>query len=211
MKGEAKRDWKKDERIWYGPKAAPVIADVPEFGFFAIDGEGNPNGPDFAKRVEALYALSYAVKMSPKKGAAPVGYFEYAVYPLEGEWTLSSKGIREWTGAIDKNELVYTLFIRQPDFVNAEYAAQVIEATRVKKSDTLVGEARFVRERAGLCVQMLHVGPYDTEPESFAFMEAWCAESGRVRMSKNHREIYLSDARKTAPEKLRTILRFRVT
>lgn len=184
MSANAKHDWKKDERTWYGPKAVPVLVDVPEFGFFAIDGEGNPNGPDFAKRVEALYALSYVVKMSPKKGAAPAGYFEYAVYPLEGAWTLTAEGLRNWNGSLDKNELAYTLYIRQPDFVDAEYAARVIEATRLKKGESLVGEARFAREREGRCVQMLHIGPYDSEPASFAIMEAWCAEAGLARLSK---------------------------
>jgi len=206
----AKRDWKKDEREYYRPGAVPARVEVPEFGFFAISGTGNPNGPDFTVRVETLYALSYAVKMSPKKGKAPAGYFDYAVYPLEGAWGLTEKGIRDWNGNLDKDELRYELMIRQPDFVTPEYAAAIIAEVGAKKPGLPIGNARFERFREGPCVQMLHVGPYDAEPTSFAAMEGFCAASGLTRQSKNHREIYLSDARKTAPDKLRTVLRFRV-
>jgi len=205
-----KHDWKKDEREIYGTKASPAPVEVPEFGFFAIDGEGNPNGPDFAARIETLYALSYAVKMSPRKGRAPAGYFEYAVYPLEGEWALTDRGIRDWTGTLDKDELAYTLMIRQPDFVTAEYAEAVLVGVREKKPESLAGEARFTRYREGKCVQMLHIGPYDTESASFEAMEAFASARGLTRVCRNHREIYLSDARRTAPDKLKTLLRFRV-
>ena len=99
--------------------------------------------------------------------------------------------------------------IRQPDFVQPEFADEIIEKTRKKKPHALLDEVRFETIKEGLCVQMLHAGPYDTEPESFTYMEDFCLESGFRRTDKRHREIYLTDARKTAPEKLRTVLRFK--
>lgn len=205
-----KLDWKKDEKTFYVPKTRPVHLDIPEFGFFTLSGTGNPNAPDFADRVSVLYGLSYAVRMSPRSGAAPDGYTEYTVYPLEGVWGLTEEGIREYAGTIDKDQLSYTIMIRQPDFVSETYAAETIERQKKKKPHRLLDEVRFVRVEEGRCVQMLHLGRYDSEPESFRSMEEYATAAGLKRTEKLHREIYLSDPRKTAPEKMKTVLRFRV-
>ena len=203
-------EWRKQEKAFYLPKNKPEIVDLPEFGFYTISGKGNPNSDEFANYIQALYAMSYAVKMSPKKGLAPEGYVDYTVYPLEGVWDLSEDGRKNYTGVIDKNELLFTLMIRQPDFVTEDIALQFIEWAKKNKDVPLLDEVKYEQIQEGACIQMLHVGPYDNEPESFARMETFAQEQGVSRLSKIHREIYLSDARKTAPEKLKTVLRFQL-
>jgi len=205
-----KHEWKKDEKQFYAPKNAPSQIVVPKFKFFTIKGQGNPNDPSFGHYIEVLYALSYSVKMSPKSGLEPLGYFDYTVYPLEGVWDLSDEGIKNWNGTLDKDQLVFHLMIRQPDFVTAEYAAETIARVQQKKALPLLAQARFEEIEEGRCVQMLHNGSYDNEPASFAQMQTFASDNGLQRKFHTHREIYLSDARKTAPEKLKTILRFQV-
>ena len=165
-----KHEWRKQEKEIYLPKNAPVKIRIPEFGFFSIRGKGNPNDETFPEYIGVLYALSYAVKMSPKKGNAPDGYFDYAVYPLEGIWDISEEARAVYKGTLDKNE----------------------------------------RINDGTCVQMLHLGSYDEEPESFERMEDFARQLKLVRTSKVHREIYLNDARKVEPARLKTVLRFTV-
>lgn len=216
---ESKFDWKKAEKQWYGPGTSPMEVDIPEFGFYLIEGRGDPDGEDFAWRVEALYALAYGIRMSHKSGKAPAGFYEYTVYPLEGVWSLTGKSREEAeeayrekrpAPAFDRNDLVYRLMIRQPDFVTPEFAAENLEAVAAKKKLPLIREASFQRLKEGRCVQMLHLGPYADEPASFARMKDFCRKESLARIGHDHREIYLSDARKTAPDKLKTILRFPV-
>lgn len=210
-----KHDWKKEEKRFYFPPAKPESVEVPEFGFFAIRGQANPDSEEFAEHIGLLYALSYAVKMSPKKGEAPEGYFEYPVYPLEGVWDFTEeyRASFEPGKGIDKDRLAFDLMIRQPPFVTPGYAASVIEAVRRKTKEAprlaLLEKVRFEAKAEGLCVQMTHIGPYVDEPASFLAMEAFAAENGLRRLSKTHREIYMSDPGRTAPEKLKTVLRFR--
>jgi hypothetical protein len=203
-------DCKKAEKEIYQPGTKPVLIQLPEFSFFTIEGMGNPNDEAFGEYIQALYSLSYAVKMSPKQGKAPEGYFDYTVYPLEGVWDLTEAGRQNFSGGIDKNELVFNLMIRQPGFVTPEYASSVIEQVKKKKPHPLLDKVKFEKIEEGWCIQMMHLGPFDTEPESFRKMEEYAQTSGLKRISHNHREIYLSDPRKSAPEKLRTVLRFRV-
>ena len=203
-----KYEWKKHEKALYLPKAVPAPVTVPEHAFFMIRGEGNPNGEAFLEAKGVLYALSYAVKMLPKKGDAPEGYYEYAVFPLEGVWDTAEPMLPG--EALNKDALRYTLMIRQPDFVTDELAERILAATSRKKPHSLYASASFGHWNDGLCVQMLHVGPYDDEPVSFSMMQAYCAEHGLRRASDSHREIYLSDARKNDPARLKTVLRFGV-
>ncbi|MDC7224639.1 MAG: GyrI-like domain-containing protein [Spirochaetales bacterium] len=205
-----KYEWRKEEKGLYLPKAIPTEVRVPEMGFFCVEGAGNPNGEAFGEYIQALYSLAYGVRMSGKGGTAPEGFFEYTVYPLEGVWGLTEKGRAEYDGSLNKDELAFTLMIRQPDFVTADYAAELCERTKKKKPHPLLEKVRFERREEGRCVQMLHLGPYDEEPASFERMEEFCRAEGLVRQGKVHREIYLSDVRKTAPEKLKTVLRFSV-
>jgi hypothetical protein len=205
-----KHDWKKTEKNLYQPKKSPEKIQVPPMNFFCIKGTGNPNDDFFAEYIGVLYALSYAVKMSPKSGKAPATYFEYSVYPLEGIWDLTEEAKQKPMDKLDKIALVFNLMIRQPDFVTKEYAAEIIEFIKKKKPYPLLDKVTFETIEDGTCVQMLHMGSYDDEPNSFATMEAFAENAGLIRKLKTHREIYLSDARKTAMEKLKTVLRFQV-
>jgi hypothetical protein len=205
-----KHEWRKHEKAFYLPKNKPEFVDLPEFGFYTISGSGNPNSKKFPDYIQALYAVSYALRMSPKKNLAPKGYFDYTVYPLEGVWDLSEEGRKKFNGVIDKNELVFTLMIRQPDFLGKDDAKGILDWAIENKDVELLKEVKYQRFHEGPCVQMMHVGPYDNEPESFARMETFAQDNGLIRLSKKHREIYLSDARKTAPDTLKTILRFQL-
>jgi len=205
-----KHEWKKDEKGIYMPKNKPEFVKIPEFKFFMIQGSGNPNDDFFVEYVGVLYSLSYAVKMSPKAGITPKNYSEYTVYPLEGVWDISSEAKEKFTGKIDKDSLVFNLMIRQPDFVTLEFVREIIERTIKKKPHELLEKVRFDVIEEGECIQMMHLGSYDNEPESFNQMELFAKEHNLVRSSHQHREIYLSDARKVSPEKLKTVLRFKV-
>ncbi|WP_239629043.1 GyrI-like domain-containing protein [Paenibacillus sp. H1-7] len=201
-----KVDYKKDYKQLYLPKTSPEIVEVPRMPFFMVSGSGDPNGEDFAKATEALYSMSYAVRMSYKSEDVPAGYYEYTVFPLEGEWDLLDRS----KPATDKSNFKYTIMIRQPDFVTGEYFERFLEQTKKKKPNKFLESIRFEQVEDGLSCQMMHMGSFDDEPESFARMEAFCTEQGFVRSSKIHREIYLSDPRKTEPSKLKTVLRFPV-
>lgn len=206
-----KHEWRKKEKDLYIPRKEPVRIQLPEFRFFTIEGKGNPNDDHFPEYITVLYAVSYAVRMSPKKGLAPDGYFEYTVYPLEGVWDLSEEGRKSYNGTLNKDELVFKLMIRQPAFVDEAFAEKMIEQTKVKKPHQLLEQVKFEHITEGDCVQMMHLGSYDDEPASFQKMEAFAEKENLRRLSKAHREIYLTDARKVAPEKLKTVLRFQVS
>ena len=205
-----KYEWKKQEKNLYIPKNKPELVEIPQMNFFAIEGQGNPNDSAFADHIAVLYSLSYAVRMSYKSGNSPRGYYEYTVYPLEGIWDLTEKAKQNYSEKFDKNELVYNLMIRQPDFVDEDYAKQIIENTKTKKPHPLLDNVKFITLTEGKCVQMMHLGSYDNENTSFEKMMSFSLENDLKRIGKNHREIYLNDARKTAPEKLKTVLRFYV-
>ena len=203
-------DFKKAEKHLYQPKTDPVIIDVPEMLFIAVDGVGDPNtSPEYEKAVQVLYGLSYTIKMSHKSGDAPQGYFDYVVPPLEGLWWGGSIDLETMT-ITDKSTFSWTMLIRQPEFVTDEVFAWAQEALAKKKRELDPSTARLWRYREGLCVQILHIGPYDTEPESIRKMNEFIAKEGfRADMppARRHHEIYLSDPRKTAPEKLKTVVR----
>jgi len=203
-----KYEWKKNDKALYLPKNEPTVIEVPPLKYFMLSGKGNPNHADFAEAVGVLYSLSYAVKMMPKKGPAPEGYYEYTVFPLEGVWDLAEDA--RHADILDKDKLVYTIMIRQPDFVTESLAQEVIAAVEKKKPHELLSQVVFGGLQEGLCLQMMHHGPYDEEPASFARMEQYCAEHNLRRESKLHKEIYISDVRKTRPDKLKTVLRFKV-
>ncbi|GIP26497.1 hypothetical protein J23TS9_16270 [Paenibacillus sp. J23TS9] len=201
-----KVDYKKDFKNLYLPKTLPDIVEVPRMLFFTISGSGDPNGEEFAKVIEALYSLSYAVRMSYKSDDVPAGYYEYTVFPLEGVWDLLDRT----KPATDKSNFKYTMMIRQPDFLTEKGFVRFLEQTKRKKPNPFLEKVRFEQVADGLSCQMMHMGSFDDEPESFAQMEAFCTVHGFIRTSKIHREIYLSDPRKTEPAKLKTVLRFPV-
>ena len=201
---------RKREKEIYMPKNTPERITIPSYKFFMIEGKGNPNDKFFAEYIGVLYSLSYAVKMSPKAGRAPKDYFEYTVYPLEGVWDISEEAKKNFSGKLDKDSLVFNLMIRQPNFVTDEFALDIIERTKMKKPHDLLTKVKFGYIEEGECVQMMHLGSYDNEPESFRQMEQYCKDNKLIRESKQHREIYLSDVRKVSHEKLKTVLRFRL-
>jgi hypothetical protein len=204
-----KHEWRKKEKALYLPKNKPEVIDIPEFKFITIEGEGNPNDSVFTDYIGALYSLAYTIKMMPKKmDRQPKGYFDFTVYPLEGVWDINDKAKANFKGRINKDDLVYKLMIRQPDFVSENFYSEMLEVAKEKKKNPLLEQINFERLSEGRCVQMLHLGPFEDEPASFEIMEDFAKSEGVVRLSKIHREIYLSDYRKVAPEKLKTVLRF---
>ena len=203
----AKYEWRKTEKAFYLPKGkGPVRIDVPEMKFFAVDGAGSPADEEFQAVVGLLYTLSYTVRMMPKSGWTPPDYQEYTVFPLEGVWRM---GTDAWQGgALDKTKLKYKLMIRQPWFVTPDVVARAKEAAWKKVPAELLKRVSFETFADGPSVQMLHIGPYNTEPETFAAMNSFLKEHGLVRTEQLHREVYLSDPRRVSPEKNRTLLRY---
>ena len=203
-----KHEWKKHEKEIYIPDDKPVIVTVPKYNYFMIEGKGNPNTEDFASRIELLYSLSYSIKMLPKKGFIPGGYFDYSVYPLEGMWD-SSQDLND-EGEIDKEKLVYTLMIRQPEFVT-EAVARMTEVKLIStKPHPLINEVKFGSIEDGLCVQLMHTGSYNNEKQSFEKMNTFIEQNGLKRKDLLHREVYINDPSKTVEEKRKTVLRYRV-
>lgn len=201
-------DFKKEYREFYLPKAMPALVEVPAMPFVAVRGKGDPNAEngEYKAAMEMLYGLSYTIKMSYKGDHRMDGYFEYVVPPLEGLWW------QEGVQGVDyarKEDFCWIAMIRLPDFVTREeFAWAVGEATRKKKAD--FSKAEYFVYEEGLCVQCMHLGPYDDEPTTVAAMDAFIAEKGYENDMTNgrfHHEIYLGDPRRTASEKLKTVLR----
>jgi hypothetical protein len=203
-------EWKKAEKQFYLPGTEPGFIRIPPFNFFSIHGQGNPNNKFFAEYISVLYSLAYAVKMSPKKGLSPPNYFEYTVYPLEGVWDISEEAKKNPSASLDKSTLLFNLMIRQPGFVSDDFASEMINLTKKKKPHPLLENVIFNSVEEADCVQMMHIGSYDDEPASFKKMEDYCLINNFARESKIHREIYISDARKVSPDKLKTVLRFKI-
>lgn len=203
-----KYEWKKAEKQLYLPKTIPELITIPNQKFFMLKGKGNPNSDSFAEKIGVLYSLAYAIRMMPKQGYIPDGYFEYTVYPLEGLWDLTEEGRN--SEILNKNELLYTVMIRQPDFVTPSVAEKAFEIVRKKKPHLLLDEVTFEMLEDGLSVQMLHLGSYDNEPQSFKLMNEFITNHNLEKRALVHREIYLSDAREVQPEKLKTVLRYMV-
>lgn len=204
-----KHEWRKHEKNIYLPKKVPEYIELKPMTYICIEGQANPNSQEFAAYVEALYSMAYGIRMSYKWSEPPENYEAYTVYPLEGMWDLINP--KDYDGVkIDKDNLKFELMIRQPDFVDEMLFMKVLEKVKNKKVNPLLDSMKLKVIEEGACVQVLHLGSYDTEPETFKMMENYCVNEGYERLSKNHKEIYLSDPRKVAPEKLKTVLRFRV-
>jgi hypothetical protein len=201
-----KIEYRKTYKHIYLPKTTPDIIDLPKMPYIMINGSGNPNGEEFARATEALYSISYAIKMSYKSDDVPHEYYEYTVFPLEGIWDLIDKS----KPSTDKDNYKYTIMIRQPDFLTDELFERFLEQTKKKKPNPFLDKLVFGEITDGLCCQMMHIGSYDDEKESFDKMEKFCGENGYIRACKTHREIYISDPRKTEVSKLKTVLRFSV-
>lgn len=198
-----KYEWKKQEKELYGAKTVPAVVTVPEQNYIMISGEGNPNDADFSNRVSALYSVAYAVKMAYKK-AAQGGIDDFAVYLLEGVWQKIEGD------ELVKENLRYTLMIRQPGFIEKDRIDAALECAKVKKPNPLLEEIRFEIVQGGTCVQILHIGAYDDELVSFAMLDKFARALRLTRAESCHREIYLNNANRTEKSKLKTILRYMV-
>ena len=201
-------DFKKEYKEFYMPKGKPEIVTVPKMNYIAVRGKGNPNEEDgeYKKSIELLYGIAYTIKMSKKGDHKIEGYFDYVVPPLEGFWW------QENADGIDychKENFQWISVIRLPDFVTkADFDWAIEEATRKKKMD--FSKVEFLEIEEGLCVQCMHSGSYDDEPATVAAMDKFIADNGYendISDTRRHHEIYLSDARKVAPEKLKTVIR----
>lgn len=205
-----KLDYKKEYKDLYQPKNKPSIIDVPEMVFIAVDGQGDPNtSPEYKSAMEILYGLSFTVKMSKMDGSQPEGYFDYVVPPLEGLWSAEGTDF-DGLNVTDKNKFKWVSMIRQPEFVTPEVFERAREKLAKKKPALDLGRARFMRFTEGLCVQIMHTGTYDSEPESILQLKKYISENGYTEDISNirmHHEIYLSDPRRCAPEKLKTVIR----
>ena len=204
-------DFKKEYRKYYLPGTAPALVHVPPMNFVAVRGAGDPNEADgaYQRALAVLYAVAYTVKMSKLGDHRIEGYFDYVVPPLEGFWRQSG------TGGVDysrKADFRWIACILLPDFVTrADFDWAVGEASRKKKLDCAAAEYLSIEE--GLCAQLLHVGSYDDEPASVERLHAFIRAQGcepDYSDARQHHEIYLSDPRKTAPEKLKTVIRLPV-
>jgi len=198
-------DFKKMEKDLYQPKTTPSIIEVGEMIFIAVDGRGDPNtSAEYTAAIEALYGLSYAIKMGNKS------IMEYVVPPLEGFWSVADDFKGGGASITDKSKFVWTMLIRQPDFVTDEIFKTAIASVTRKKPNLDISKARLLKLNEGLCVQVMHIGSYDNEPATIVAMEQYAAENEYVidiNDTRRHHEIYLSDPRKAAPEKMKTVIR----
>ena len=201
-------DYKKEYKEFYMPKNKPGIVDVPTMNYIAVRGKGDPNAEDgeYKAAIGLLYGIAFTIKMSYKGNYKIDGYFDYVVPPLEGFW---------WQNGVDgidyahKENFQWISLIRLPGFVTQkDFEWAIAEATKKKKTD--FSKVEFLTYNEGLCVQCMHVGSYDDEPATVATMHEYAVENGYeldITDTRYHHEIYLSDARKVAPEKLKTVIR----
>ena len=201
-------DYKKEYKEFYMPKDRPSIVSVPPMNYIAVRGKGDPNQEDgeYKQAIGLLYGIAYTIKMSKKGDHQIEGYFDYVVPPLEGFWW--QDGVQGVDYA-HKETFNWISVIRLPDFVTREdFEWAISEATKKKKED--FSKVEFFTYEEGLCVQCMHLGPYDDEPETVEKMHEYMTGQGYeldITSDRLHHEIYLSDARKVAPEKLKTVIR----
>lgn len=200
-----KYEWKKNEKNLYGVKQKPQLIDVPTAYYIMIKGEGNPNESDFSNRVSALYSLAYGIKMLFKNmEKEELEYSDFTVFPLEGIWEKSDDE------EFDKNKLKYTIMIKQPYFITKEIVELAFEKVKKKKPNELYDEVSFDSIESKKAIQILHIGSFDTEIESFEKLDNFASEMNLERSEKLHTEIYLNNKNRTAEDKLKTILRYNV-
>ena len=200
-----KYEWKKNEKDLYGVKQKPQLIEVPTAYYIMIKGEGNPNEIDFSNRVSALYSLAYGIKMyfknmDDKKNE----YSDFVVFPLEGIWEKSDDE------EFDKSKLKYTIMIKQPYFITKEIFDLAFEKVKKKKPNELYDEVSFDCIESKKAIQILHIGSFDTEIESFEKLDNFASEMKLERSENLHTEIYLNNKNRTAEDKLKTILRYTV-
>lgn len=201
-------DFKKEFKEFYQPKTKPSIITIPKMNYLAVRGTGDPNQEDSAYKesIELLYGVAYTLKMSHKTDYKIEGFFDYVVPPLEGFWWQED---REGVDYGHKEQFSFVSVIRLPDFISKDNVDWAIsQASKKKKRD--FSKVEFFTYDEGLCIQCMHVGPYNDEPKTVEAMHQFMEEEGYVldiTLERMHHEIYLGDVRKTAAEKLKTVLR----
>lgn len=201
-------DFKKEQKELYQPKTAPALVHVPKMNYLAVRGKGDPNDPDgeYARSIPLLYGVAYTLKMSPRAGHVIDGFFDYTVPPLEGFWWQPGLAGVDYA---NKAGFHFLSLLRLPDFVTrADFDWAVERATAKKKMD--LSPVEFFPYDEGLCVQCMHLGPYDAEPQTAAKMHDFMRRQGYaldIIDARYHHEIYLSDPRKCDPARLKTVLR----
>lgn len=201
-------DYKKEYKEFYLPKDKPGVIEVPAMNYIAVRGKGDPNIEDgeYKRSIGLLYAIAFTIKMSKKGSHQIEGYFDYVVPPLEGFWW------QEGVSGIDyahKENFQFISVIRLPDFVSKEDFDWAVKEAETKKREDF-SRVEFWNYDEGLCVQCMHIGPYDNEPETVKMMHDFMTEQGYqldINDRRLHHEIYLSDARRTVPDKLKTVIR----
>ena len=201
-------DFKKEYKEFYMPKSKPEIVTVPKANYIAVRGKGNPNENDgaYQKAISILYAVAYTLKMSYKTEHKIEGFFEYVVPPLEGFWWQDNVDGIDYA---DKAAFNWISVIRLPEFITQKDFEWAVEAASEKKKLDC-SSAEFLTIDEGVCVQIMHIGAFDDEPQTVALMDEYIAQNGYendITESRLHHEIYLSDARKVAPEKWKTVIR----
>lgn len=201
-------DFKKEYKEFYMPKRKPQVVNVPKANYIAVRGKGDPNEEDgtYKRSISVLYSVAYTLKMSYKTDYRIEGFYEYVVPPLEGFWWQEGRSDIDYS---DKAAFNWISVIRLPDFITQKDFDWAVEtATAKKRLDCSCAELLTIDE--GLCVQIMHIGPYDDEPTTIAIMDKYLADNGYVTdmsAERLHHEIYMSDARKVAPERLKTVIR----
>ncbi|HEX3038876.1 MAG TPA: GyrI-like domain-containing protein [Caproiciproducens sp.] len=200
-----KLDYKKEYRDLYLPGGKPVFIAVPKIRFIMVDGSGDPNGEEYGNAVGLLYVLCYTIKMSKMGGNTPDGYFDYVVPPLEGLWDCGCDGF----DGEHRENWSWTSIIRQPEFVTQEIFDWACARAAKKKPEYDYKKARLVDYEEGECVQIMHTGPFSTEPESVEKLERFIRDNGLADDcgERRHHEIYMKDPRKCARENMKTVLR----
>lgn len=201
-------DFKKEYKNLYQPKNKPEIIDIPRMKFIAVQGTGDPNEVDgtYSQAVESLYTIAYTLKMSYKGDYKIDGFFEYVVPPLEGFWW--QEGV-EGVDLSDKASFSWISVIRIPGFIKENDVDWAIQQAGLKKKKDF-SHVIYKEIEEGLCVQMMHIGPFDTEKETLGLMRQYLEREGYVEdfsEGRMHHEIYLSDIRKVSPDKWKTVLR----
>lgn len=201
-------DYKKEYKEFYMPKNKPGIVEVPPMNYIAVRGKGDPNvlGSEYKKSIVLLYAIAFTIKMSKKGSHQIEGYFDYVVPPLEGFWWQNDSMEIDYSRKEDFN---FISVIRLPDFVTKADFDWAIETASGKKKEDF-SKVEFLKYDEGLCIQCMHIGPYDDEPQTVKMMHDFMTTQGYeldITDKRLHHEIYLSDARRVAPERLKTVIR----
>ena len=201
-------DYKKEYKEFYLPKKKPEIVTVPKMNYIAVKGCGDPNKEDgeYKNSISILYALAFTIKMSKLTDYRIEGYFDYVVPPLEGFWWQQGAKQIDYSR---KDAFQWISVIRLPDFVSEKDFNWAKQQVKTKKGIDC-SNAQFLTIEEGLCVQIMHIGSYDDEPDTITLMDQFIKENGYINDFSNtrmHHEIYLSDARRVAPEKLKTVIR----